>query len=317
MPKVLIINTVPPSENYVKILTKNGFQAEYSNGDEEEIIAKGQDAEAIIFSSTRFTSELFDKLPNLKIISRTGIGIDTVDIPAATAHGVVVCNCASYGTYDVAEHTVALILSLIHSIPRYNANIKNDNSWNPSSVPMAMRLSEKKLGIIGFGKIPRWICRMLQGFGVKISVYDPYADLKMAEELGVECISLDELFRESDIISLNAPLNDATHHIINSESISKMKDGVLIVNTGRGPLIDEEALITALESGKVGGAGLDVFESEPFADDCKLRFLPNVILTPHVAWRSNEAMRDITVEVCENVLDFYNGSPMKNRLNMK
>ena len=317
MSKVLIVNTVPPSENYLKILTENGFEAEYCNNDEKEIVTKGQDAEAIIFSSTRFTNELFDRLPNLKIISRTGIGIDTVDIDAATAHNVVVCNCASYGTYDVAEHTVALILSLIHSTPRYTAAIKNENKWDPSAVPMAMRLSEKTLGIIGFGKIPRWICQMLKGFGIKISVYDPYADLKVAEELGVSCVSLDELFSESDIISVNAPLNDSTYHMINSDSIQKMKDGVLIVNTGRGPLVDEKALIEALESGKVGGAALDVFENEPFNEDCKLRYLPNVVLTPHVAWRSNEAMRDITIEVCENIIDFYNGNPMKNRLNLK
>jgi len=317
MPKVIIVNTVPESDNYVRILSENGFEVEYCDSSEEEIVAKGQDAEAIIFSSTKFTYELFDKLQNLKIISRTGIGIDTVDMEAATSHGVTVCNCAAYGTYDVAEHTVALILSLIHSVPRYTNSIKSENDWSFASVPMAMRLSERRLGIIGFGKIPRWICRMLQGFGIKISVYDPYADLKVAEELGVECVELDEIFKSSDIISVNAPLNNSTYHIINSDSIGKMKNGVLIVNTSRGALIDEKALISALECGKVGGAALDVFENEPFANDSKLRFLPNVVLTPHVAWRSAEAMRDLTLEVCENIIDFYNGKPLKNQLNMK
>jgi D-3-phosphoglycerate dehydrogenase len=315
MPKVLIIR--PKNDKYIEIFTKHGFEVEFCENNEEEIVAKGADAEAMIFAPTKFTNELFDKLPNLKIISRTGIGIDTVDMEAATSHGVVVCNCASYGTYDVAQHTVALLLSLVHSTAQYTNAVKANNDWSSKGIPMAMRLSEKRLGIIGFGKIPRWICKMLKGFGIQISVFDPYIDLNVAEELGVTSVSFDELLATSDIISINAPLNSSSYHMINTESIAKMKNSVLIINTGRGPLIDEEALICALESGKIGGAALDVFESEPFSDDSKLRSLNNVILTPHVAWRSTEAVRDLTVEVCENILDFFEGKPLKNQLNLK
>ncbi len=313
MPKVLIIR--PENETYKKILSENGFSYKFCDNNEAEIFEKGQDVEAIIFAPTKFTSETFSRLPKLKIISRTGIGIDTVDIPAATEHGVAVCNCANYGTYDVAEHTVALLLSLIHSIPRYDANIKKDNDWGTSDIPNAVRLCEKKLGIIGFGRISQWICRMMRGFGMKIAVSDPYANLELAKELGVEVVSFDTLLQSSDIISVNAPLNDSTRHMINDDAFSKMKDGAYIVNTSRGPLIDEDALIRALESGKLAGAALDVFESEPFENENKLRSFKNVVLTPHIAWRSTEAIRDLEIEVCENIIDFFNGKKPKNQLN--
>ena len=315
MPKVLSIT--PPNPIRQRMLENKGFEVVFCEKNEEDIVRLGADADAMIFTSTRFTNELFDKLPSLKIISRSGIGIDTVDIDAATAHGVVVCNCAGYGTYDVAQHTVALMLSLIHSIPRYDSAVKERNDWSSADVPMATRLSDRTLGIIGFGRISRWICSMLRGFGISILVYDPYADLDVARELGVTPVSLDALLGESDIISVNAPLNASTHHMITAQSIEKMRDGVLIVNTSRGGLIDTEALISALESGKVKGAALDVFENEPFDDNCRLRSFRNVITTPHVAWRSTEAVRDLNIEVIENITDFFEGKPLKNQLNMK
>jgi len=156
---------------------------------------------------------------------------------------------------------------------------------------------------------------MMQGFGIKIYVSDPYANMTLATELGVEVVSLETLLEVSDIISLNAPLNESTRHMINDGAFAKMKDGVYIVNTSRGPLIDEEALIRALESGKLGGAALDVFENEPFECENKLRLFKNVVLTPHVAWRSSEAVRDLEIEVCENIIDFFNGKKPKNQLN--
>ena len=313
MPKVLIIR--PENDTYKRILSENGFEYEFCDNNEAEIFEKGQDVEAIIFAPTKFTSETFSRLPKLKIISRTGIGIDTVDIPAATEHGVAVCNCANYGAYDVAEHTVALLLSLIHSIPRYDANIKIENNWETSGIPNAVRLREKALGVIGFGRISQWICRMMSGFGIKIRVSDPYANVFLAQELGVEVTDTSTLISASDIISLNAPLTADTHHMINSEAFSKMKDGVYLVNTSRGPLIDEKAMIRALESGKLAGAALDVFESEPFENENKLRSFKNVVLTPHIAWRSTEAIRDLEIEVCENIIDFFNGKRPKNQLN--
>ena len=158
---------------------------------------------------------------------------------------------------------------------------------------------------------------MLSGFGIKILVYDPYASKGSADEIGVSLVSSEQVFKQADIISANAPLTDETYHIINENSISLMKDGVLIVNTSRGALIDESALVSALKSGKVGGAALDVFEEEPFSDTSKLLSLKNVILTPHVAWRSAEAVRDLKLEVTGNIIDYFEGRPLKNALNLK
>ncbi len=306
------------NEEYARIFTEHGMEISFlSSADEDEIAAAGRGCEAMIFTATRFTDSLFQKLPELKIISRAGIGIDTVDISAATAHGVIVCNSASYGTYDVAEHTAALLLSLVHSIPRYDAAVKEKNDWSCAGIPMAHRFSERTLGIVGFGRIARHLCRMMAGFSMRILVSDPYAAPEAAAELGVSLVPLDTLLRESDMISLNAPLTEETRHMLNAETVAKMKDGVFLVNTSRGGLADEAALAAALRSGKVAGAALDVFETEPFAADHPFRRMENVILTPHVAWRSAEALRDLTAEVTGNILDYFAGRPLRNALNGK
>lgn len=316
MAKVVVMGS--ESESYKSIFAEHGIDVGFCDSKDEDEIAKlAFDADAIIFSSTKFTGSLFDKLPNLKIISRSGIGIDTVDMDAATAHGVIVCNSANYGTYDVAEHTVALMLSLVHSIPRYDHNVKADNNWSSRDIPPARRLNEHVLGIVGFGRISRWICTMVKGFGMETLVYDPYINTEAADKLGVKPVTLDGLVRTADIISVNAPLTKDTYHMINADAFAKMKEDALIVNTSRGPLIDENALIEALESKKIAGAALDVFENEPFDADSKFRTLKNVIRTPHVAWRSKEAMRDLKAEVTGNVIDFFEGKPLKNQLNLK
>lgn len=316
MHKVLCLAANDPE--YARLLGEHGIDISYlSSTDEDEIAAAARGSEGILFTSTRFTASLFSKLPDLKILSRSGIGLDTVDMEAATAHGVIVCNSASYGTYDVAQHTVALLLSLLHSVPRYDAAIRERNDWSAAGIPMASRLSVKTLGIVGFGRISRWVAGMMSGFGMNILVYDPYCDEERARAMGVSPVSLDVLCREADIISLNAPLNDSTRHMINEERIAMMKPGVLIVNTSRGPLIDEEALLRGLLSGKIAGAALDVFECEPFADDHPFRTLPNVVLTPHVAWRSHEAMHDLVREVTGNLIDYFAGRPLPNAQNAR
>ncbi len=316
MSKVLVIGG--ENANYRRILEENGVEVSFFfSKDEEEIAKAAEGAVGIIFTSTRFTSSLFDKLPSVKIISRAGIGIDTVDMAAATAHGVMVCNSARYGTYDVAQHTMALMLSLLHSVPRYDSRVRRDADWSGQDVPMAARLSERTVGIVGFGRISRNLARMLSGFGTRVMAYDPYLPSEVMEEAGVVPATLDELFAAADIISVNAPLTDSTYHLLSHEAFAKMKDGVLLVNTSRGPLIDEAALVETLTSGKVGGAALDVFENEPFAPDHPFTTLPNVVLTPHIAWRSTEAVRDLGEEVTGNILTYLKGERPANCLNMK
>ncbi len=316
MKKVLALVNEKENINYKKILLEKGIETVFcETSDEEEIAKVGVGAEAIIFAATRFTDSLFSKLPDLKIISRRGIGIDTVDMAAATRHGVKVCNCQGYGAKDVAQHTVALLLSLIHRIPTYDSRIKADNNWSYGDVPMATRLSEKTVGIVGFGRISRSVAGVVSAFGARVLTFDPFVKKEDAEKIGVDSVTLDYLLENSDIISVNAPLTDGTRRMINAETIGKMKDGAMIINTSRGALIDEEALIKALETGKLSGAALDVFEKEPFEDDSLLRTLPNVVLTPHVAWHSREAIRDLDIEVTQNIIDYFEGKPLKNALN--
>lgn len=317
MKKVLVMGN--ENEAHIRAFGAHGIDCVFCNAastDEKAISEAARGCQAILFTSTRFTESLFAALPDVKIISRSGIGVDTVDLEAASRHGVIVCNSANYGTYDVAQHAVALLLSLIHSIPSYDKGIKEQNDWSAQGIPFAFRMREKKLGIIGFGRISKWICRMLSGFGMEIMVYDPYANLQACEELGVKAVTLEQLLAQSDIISVNAPLTKETYHLVNDETIAAMKEGVLLVNTSRGALICQDALIRGLESGKVAGAALDVFEEEPFAEECKLRSLPNVVLTPHVAWRSTEAVRDLFEEVTGNIIDYFDGKPLRNALNL-
>lgn len=316
MKRILDLASEKEDINYKRFFLEKGIEIVFLNSNDEDAIAEAaKGAEAIIFAATRFTDSLFSKLPDLKIISRRGIGIDTVDMDAATKHGVKVCNCPSYGAKDVAQHTIALMLSLIHRIPTYDSRLKQDNNWRCADVPMACRLCEKTVGIIGFGRISREIAKVISAFGAKIIVYDPYVSKEDAENQGVTSVTLDELLVNADIISVNAPLTKSTRHIIDKEAIKKMRDGALIINTSRGPLIDENVLIEALESGKLGGAALDVFENEPFENDSKFRKLENVVLTPHVAWHSAEAIRDLDIEVTQNIIDYFEGRPLKNALN--
>ncbi|MBE6595384.1 MAG: C-terminal binding protein [Ruminococcaceae bacterium] len=314
MKKTLVLAKETPI--YRSELAAHGIETVFCDSkDPDEIAAAGMGCAAAIFTSVRFDETQFSKMPDLKLLSRYGIGIDTVDLSAATAHGVTVCNCPTYGTYDVAEHTVALILALSRSIPQYDRRIKSENNWRQAGMRTAHRLSVQRLGVVGFGRIARWVVTMLRGFGMETMVYDPYLNEESAKELGVRSVTLEELVAQADIITLNAPLTKETHHMVNEALIAKMKPGVLLVNTSRGGLVDEAALVKALQSGHIAGAALDVFEKEPFAEDHPLRSMENVILTPHVAWCSVEAKANLQTEVLGNVIDYFEGRPLKNALN--
>jgi D-3-phosphoglycerate dehydrogenase len=314
MKKTLVLARAIPI--FQSELAAHGIEAVFCDSkDPLEIAKAGEGCAAALFTNTRFDEAQFDAMPDLKLLSRYGIGIDTVDLAAATAHGVKVCNCPTYGTYDVAEHTVALILALSRSIPQYHIRVQSHNDWSLAGMRVAHRLSTRCLGVVGFGRIARWVVTMLRGFGMEILVYDPFVNEEVARELGVRPVSLEELVAKADIITLNAPLTPSTHHMINDERIAEMKSGVLLVNTSRGGLVDEPALIRALQSGHVAGAALDVFETEPFAEDHPFRTMDNVILTPHVAWNSVEAKANLKTEVWGNVIDYFEGKPLKNALN--
>ena len=273
---------------------------------EEELIRDGKDADVILFVSAKLTRAVLTKLEKCKLIVRYGIGYDTVDTEAARECGIFVCNSPNYGVIDVAEHAFSLMLSCCKHLPRLGDRIKAGN-WTFSEIGCWQRLSGKTVCFLGFGKIARAVAGFTRGFGTRNLVYDPYVSDESLAELGAERVDFDTLLREADFLTLHLPLSDATRHTIGKDELTKMKNSAIIINTSRGPIIDEAALVDALEQGVIAGAGLDVFEDESGGVDPRLPKMYNVTLTPHVAWNTKEAVDAIHEEVAANVAKYLRG----------
>ncbi len=284
----------------------------YSN--EKEFFDIAKNAEVILFSSTKFDKQTLEQLPKLKVLARYGIGLDNVDINAATNLGVYVCNTPSYGCYDVAQHTISLLLAVNQSIPGFDRNVRTGN-WSTTSMRPARRLRDKILGILGFGRISRYVAKMAKGFGMEVWATDPYVEIEDFLVADVKKVSLDELLASCDYISINAPLTKSTYHIIDINALKLMKPSAILINTSRGGLVNTDALIYALENNLITGAGLDVFEDEPLKPDSKLLTFSNVVMTPHIAWFSDEAMVDLHKEITDNVLGYLQNGVPNNAVN--
>ncbi len=266
----------------------------------------------IIRSDTRPDADVIAAGKKLKVIGRAGIGVDNVDIAAATAHGVLVMNTPRSNSVATAEQTMALMLAVCrHTAPAHNSVAAGE--WARARF-VGTELSGKTLGIIGFGYIGRLVARRAQAFEMKVVAYDPYVSAEIAEEMGVALLSLDNLLAQADVISLHSVVTPETANLINAETLAKMKDGVIIVNVARGKLIDEPALAEALQSGKVAAAALDVFQKEP-PEACPLIGLPNVLHTPHLGASSKEAQTKVGVEMVEEVADALRGVDFRNVIN--
>lgn len=265
-------------------------------------------AQAIVASSRlRYTAAVLAALPNLRIIARTGIGVDNIDLDAATAHGIVVTNTPDGPTESTAEHTVAMLLALAKRLKQGNENLAA-GKWGPrSGILVGTEVMDKTLGVLGFGRIGRrvaQICRL--GLTMRVLVYDPYVDDATVKEMGCSLAEFDDVIAQADFLSLHMPATPQTRHIIDSARIAQMKDGAYLLNLARGALVDEAALLAALDSGKLAGAGLDVFDGEPPAVDHPLRTHPNVIATPHTAsltWHGRLRMEQMALE---RLLTFFN-----------
>lgn len=275
-------------------------------------------AEAVFTNKTVITEEMMSASPELKFIGVLATGYNIVDIKAAAKRGIPVCNVPNYSTDSVAQFTMALILELCHHIGEHSRAVM-EGAWENSrdfcfwNYPL-MELAGKKLGIIGYGKIGQKVAQAAQVFGMEILAYSHHEI--PSERLVGNCrsVSLEELYAEADIVTLHCPLTDKNTGMIDKESIAKMKDGVMIINTARGPLICEQDLADALETGKAAGAAVDVVSKEPISKDNPLLKAPNMIITPHIAWAPKEArqrLMDITVE---NMKAFLAGNPV-NRVN--
>ena len=268
----------------------------------------------IVRSDSKITKEVLANASNLKAVGRAGVGVDNIDIPAATDHGVVVMNTPAGNTIATAELTFTHMLCGARPVPQAAASMR-EGRWDRKILGGSELLS-KTLGVCGMGRIGSEVAKRAKAFGMDIVAYDPFLTEARAESMGVEPVELDELFRRSDYITVHMPLTDQTKHMIDEAAFEKMKDGVRVFNCARGGIIKESALVDALNSGKVAAAGLDVYETEPPAGDHPLRSHPNVNLTPHLGASTQEAQESVGIEIAETVADAVRGGEIRNAINM-
>ena len=312
-PKVLISDKMDP--NAARIFTEMGCDVDVITGETpEQLIARIGDYDGLaIRSSTKVTKAVLDAAPRLKVIGRAGIGVDNVDIPAASAQGVVVMNTPFGNSITTAEHAIALIFALARQLPEANAQTQA-GLW-PKNGFMGVEVTGKTLGLIGAGNIGSIVASRALGLRMKVVAYDPFLTPERAIEMGVEKADLETLLGKADFITLHTPLTNETRNILSAENLAKTKKGVRIVNCARGGLIDEAALKAGLDSGHIAGAALDVFAEEP-AKASPLFGTPNFICTPHLGASTNEAQVNVARQVAEQMADYLVNGGVTNALNM-
>jgi D-3-phosphoglycerate dehydrogenase len=310
--RVLVSDNI--SEKGVELMKKAGLKVDVKTGlspDELRSII-GEYHGLVIRSATKVTADVIEAAKNLKVIGRAGSGLDNVDKEAATKRGIVVMNTPGGNTITTAEHTIALMFALARNIPQATASMK-EGKWEKKKF-MGVELFNKTLGVVGLGNIGSQVAKRAQALQMNVIGYDPYLSDEKARELGIEKVSLEEIFARSDFITLHTPLTEDTRNLINKETIAKMKDGVRIINCARGGIVNEKDLYEALESGKVAGAALDVFEKEP-PEDLTLIKHPKVICTPHLGASTREAQENVAVAVAEQIIDYLINGIIRNAVN--
>ncbi|QRG66714.1 C-terminal binding protein [Brevibacillus choshinensis] len=269
---------------------------------EEEVIAACWDADAVINQYAPLSRRVIEGLERCQVITRYGVGVNTVDLQAATEKGICVANVPDYCMDEVADHALALLLAWTRKIVVAHQAVQNGN-WDFKVTQPITRLRGRTLGLVGFGKIPQALAQKVKPLGLNVIAHDPYVPQSVAAELGVQLATLEELCERADIVSVHAPLTDSTKGMMGARQFAAMKKEAIIINTSRGPVIDEQALIYALQSGKIAGAALDVVEQEPITPESPLVGMDNVILTPHVAWYSEEAAAEMRAKAAMGVAD--------------
>jgi len=314
MIKILVSDSL--SEEGLKILREiKEFEVDVKTSlkpEQLKEIVKDYDA-LLVRSATKVTKDIIDAASKLKVIGRAGVGLDNVDLDAATQKGIIVMNTPGGNTISTAEHAFSMILSLSRSIPQASASTKS-GEWKRSKF-MGVELYAKVLGIVGFGRIGKEVAKRALSFGMRVLAYDPFLSRDVAESLGIEVVELEELFQQADYITVHTPMTDETRHMISDKQFAAMKKGVRIINCARGGIIDEVALVKAVKEGKVAGAALDVFEKEPITPDNELLKLDNVIVTPHLGASTEEAQVNVAIEVAEIVRDALLGKGIRNAAN--
>ncbi|MEC9343473.1 MAG: phosphoglycerate dehydrogenase [Pseudomonadota bacterium] len=314
-PRVLVSDKL--SETAVDIFRRNGVEVDYlpDVGKDKEKLAEiiGQYDGLAIRSATKVTEKLIGFADNLKVVGRAGIGVDNVDIPAASRKGIIVMNTPFGNSITTAEHAIALMFAVARQIPAADTSTQA-GKWEKSKF-MGVEITGKTLGVIGCGNIGSIVATRGRGLRMRVIAYDPFLSHERADEMGVEKVELDTLFERADFITLHVQLTDKTRAIVDAKAIAKMKDGVRIINCARGGLVVEADLAEALKSGKVAGAGFDVFEVEP-ATQSPLFGLPNVVCTPHLGASTSEAQENVALQVAEQMSDYLINGAVSNALNM-
>jgi len=289
----------------IGVVERISFKASPSEFEMENIV---KNFDALILGATgKVTKKVLENAEKLKVIARHGIGYDNIDVESATEKGIVVCYTPHVNSESVAEHTFALILALLRKLYDAYKAVK-DGKWNERSKFVGYELKDKVIGVIGFGSIGKRVAEIASlGFNMKVLAYDPFVDKKEAERLGVTLVSLNELLSNSDIVSIHAALTKESYHLIGERELRLMKKNAILINTARGQIVDENALIKALSEGWIAGAALDVLEEEPPKEENPLLRMGNVLVTPHIAAFTHEALRKMDLMVAEDVVRVYRG----------
>ncbi len=313
--KVLVADKISP-KGVALLRQQPGLEVVEAYGSSpEKVLELVKDGHAIaVRSETKITAEVFAAAPLLKVVGRAGVGVDNVDVEAATNHGVVVMNTPAGNTIATAELTFTHILCGARPVPQAAGSMKA-GQWDRKSFS-GIELFRKTLGIVGLGRIGGEVAKRAQAFGMRVLAFDPYLAPSRAKAMQVEGVTLDELLRQSDYITVHMPLTDDTKYMIDEAAFAKCRKGVRIFNCARGGIIKEAALIAALKSGQVAAAGLDVFEEEPLAKDSELRTLPGVVLTPHLGASTAEAQESVGIEIAEQIADVLKGGVIRNAVNV-
>lgn len=308
--KIVVADRI--SDHGIKLLTDQGWRV--SQPPAEALSRELDDADGLIVrSATRVSEDLLTHAPRLRVIGRAGVGVDNIDVDAATDRGILVMNTPGGNAASVAEHTLALMLSLARSIPQLNASM-HAGKWEKSGTAGA-ELRGKTLGLIGLGRVGAEVARRARALEMRVLAHDPYLSPDRAAEWGAELVSMAELLAQSDFVSLHAALSPATERMMNAQTIAQMKRGARLVNAARGELVDEAALADALRSGHLSGAALDVFAVEPPRDSPLLE-LQNVIATPHVAGSTAEAQEEVGLQIAQQVRDYLADGTLRNAVNL-
>ena len=307
-PVIAVTDTVFPSLDPAKtaLARLNPTYRMSKSVDAEDIVAVAKDADAVLVTYAKLTRDVLMQLTRCRAIGRFGLGVDNIDLATAKEKGIAVNYVPDYCIREVSDHAMALLLALIRKIPLSNKLVQSGRWEMPAVVPIR-RIEGTVLGLIGFGHIPRLVAPKAQAFGIKVIAYDPFAKPDVFKAAAVEGVDLDTLLKTSDYVSVHAPLLPGTRGMLNAAAFGKMKKGAYIVNTARGPLIDEPALVAALDSGQVGGAGLDVVAAEPLAKDSPLLGRDNVIVSPHTAFYSIEALDELQTKCATDVARVLSG----------